>query len=174
MTKSKQEVENLKDWKTVKGFSWFLFSADGQVYDIVRKTIKPQFDNGGGYMQVNLLNDEGIRKRVYVHRMVYQAFKGPIPKGKEINHIDENKANNCIENLEAVTHTQNQNHGSRSARAGKSKRRPVAQYTPTGKLVRIYDSMTEATEYGYGMSRVCACCNGRLSQYKGYVWKYAC
>ena len=173
MIESKREVGNLNDWKTVKGFSWFLFSADGQVYDIGAEKIKPQFDNGYGYMQVNLINDDGERKRVYVHRMVYQAYKGDIPKGMEINHIDENKTNNSIDNLEAVTHTQNQNHGTRSLRAGYSRRRPIAQYTLTGRLVRTYSSMTEATYYGFGIGHVCNCCTGKSRQYKGYIWKYA-
>jgi hypothetical protein len=46
----------------------------------------------------------------YVHRLVYESFRGPIPDGLEINHIDGNKKNNSLENLEAVTRKQNLHH----------------------------------------------------------------
>lgn len=45
-----------------------------------------------------------------VHRLVYETFIGPIPVGCEINHIDGNKLNNAVENLEAITHSANMAH----------------------------------------------------------------
>lgn len=56
-----------------------------------------------GYKQVDVCNDEGIKKHMRVHRLVYMAHKGAIPEGMQINHKDENKANNCIDNLELMT-----------------------------------------------------------------------
>lgn len=60
-----------------------------------------------GYKQVDVCNDEGIKKHMRVHRLVYMAHKGVIPEGMQINHKDENKANNCIDNLELMTNKEN-------------------------------------------------------------------
>lgn len=63
-------------------------------------------DNGLGYLQIRL-SREGKRKAHYVHRIVWETFHGPIPEGYEINHIDHNKSNNSLGNLELVTHSEN-------------------------------------------------------------------
>jgi len=57
-------------------------------------------------------------KRDYIHRTVYIAFKGPIPIGKEIDHIDHNKHNNHIDNLRAVYPRENSRHREDSGRGG--------------------------------------------------------
>lgn len=66
MTKSKREVENLKtqhndsiEWEQAEGFSNYLISTDGQVYSIERDKIISQYDNGCGYLQVVIRNDNG-------------------------------------------------------------------------------------------------------------------
>lgn len=72
-----------------------------------------------GYLQIGLWKNRKY-KTLRIHRLVVEAFIGPIPKGYEINHIDEDKKNNCLSNLEIVTRRQNMNHGTRNARAGKA------------------------------------------------------
>jgi hypothetical protein len=63
-------------------------------------------DNGIGYQQIGLrLNRR--RYNVYIHRLVWETFKGDIPNGYEINHIDHNKRNNNLDNLELVSHSTN-------------------------------------------------------------------
>lgn len=65
-------------------------------------------DNGNGYKMVllRLLSQNGKRKRFYVHRLVAEHFIGEIPKGMVANHIDYNKSNNCVSNLELRQKTQ--------------------------------------------------------------------
>lgn len=132
MTKSKREVENLKtqhksnipiEWEQAEGFSKYLISTDGQVYSIERDKIISQYDNGCGYLQVVIRNDNGEAKSMRVHRLVYMAHKGEIPKGLEINHKDECKTNNCIDNLELVTRAENNNYGTHNQRISKSMKR---------------------------------------------------
>lgn len=65
-----------------------------------------QHDNGIGYMYVKLA-DGSKRKTKYIHRLVWETFRGPIPQGYEINHIDHDKKNNQLENLELVTRSEN-------------------------------------------------------------------
>ena len=130
MTKSKREVENLKtqhndsiEWEQAEGFSKYLISTDGQVYSIERDKIISQYDNGCGYLQVVIRNDNGEAKSMRVHRLVYMAHKGEIPKGLKINHKDECKTNNCIDNLELVTRAENNNYGTHNQRISKSMKR---------------------------------------------------
>lgn len=56
-----------------------------------------------GYVRMTLTNDEGKPQTFYGHQLVWLAFKGEIPKGMQLNHIDEDKTNNAIWNLELVT-----------------------------------------------------------------------
>lgn len=66
-------------------------------------------------MKISLVNDyyaakltnECGRRNQYIHRLVYQAFVGPIAPGKEVNHIDHDKWNNSVTNLELVSHSEN-------------------------------------------------------------------
>lgn len=55
-------------------------------------------------------------------RLVYMAHKGLIPKGLQVNHKDEDKENNCIENLELMTQKENCNYGTRNQRISQTKR----------------------------------------------------
>lgn len=63
-------------------------------------------DNQIGYKIVKLTNTYGS-KNLYVHRLVYRTFVGVIPQNKEVNHIDHNKENNTVNNLELLTHSEN-------------------------------------------------------------------
>lgn len=74
--------------------------------DLVYRIIK-FVDNHTGYLFVKLSNDEG-RKNLYIHRLVYRTFVGVIPNGMQINHINHNKYDNRIENLEVLTASENQ------------------------------------------------------------------
>ncbi|GLC83028.1 HNH endonuclease signature motif containing protein [Lacrimispora brassicae] len=108
------------EWEQVKGFSKYLVSDTGLVFSLERDKILSQYDNGCGYLQIVIRNDDGATKSMRVHRLVYMAHKGEIPKGLEINHKDKCKTNNCIENLEVVTRAQNNNYGSHNARISES------------------------------------------------------
>lgn len=85
----------------------------GRVYSVPRIESRGGFlsknNNGRGYMTV-MLSIGGKQKRVYNHRLVARAFI-PNPENKpEVNHKDGNKQNNCVENLEWVTRTENATH----------------------------------------------------------------
>lgn len=61
------------------------------------------------YLIASLCKD-GVYTRRSVHRLVWEAFNGPIPGRLEVNHKDLNRANNRLENLELLTHQQNVQH----------------------------------------------------------------
>ena len=93
--------------KSIIGYDYnYSIDTQGCVYKDGK--ILKAFDNGCGYLSVQLRKD-GKRLHKYVHRLVWEIFNGPIPKNYEINHIDHNKKNNCLDNLEVVTHQDNIN-----------------------------------------------------------------
>lgn len=65
---------------------------------------------GAGYFYVNLPHAIRSKRSRAIHVLVAAAFLGPCPDGQEINHKDGNKQNNCVENLEYVTRSENLAH----------------------------------------------------------------
>ena len=93
-------------------FDGYAVTNDGKVYSKkTNKFIKPSIGSKG-YFQVCLTVD-GKKRTVKVHRIVAETFI-PNPEGKpQVNHIDGNKRNNCVENLEWCTNSENQIHSYR-------------------------------------------------------------
>ena len=130
MTKLKREVENLKtqhndsiEWEQAEGFSRYLISTDGKIYSLKSDRLLPQGITERGYKQVDVYNDMGVKKHMKVHRLVYMAHIGAIPNGLQVNHKDENKTNNCVDNLELMTNKENCSYGTRNARISKAMKR---------------------------------------------------
>ena len=63
--------------------------------------VEQQIDNEG-YMTVNLVNNKGEEETRRVHELVWEAFKGKIPEGYEVSHINGDKTDNRLENLKLV------------------------------------------------------------------------
>ena len=117
-------------WAPVPGYEgWYDVSADGQVMRVRNvhgatpgKILKHSVTRAG-YHQVRLYDGRGFpsSKAHYVHRLVAAAFLGPIPANHQANHIDGDKSNNAVDNLEIVTAKQNIHHAERMALRPKAK-----------------------------------------------------
>ena len=136
--------------------------------------------NLNGYLRV-LFNRNGKRKLKLVHRLVAEAFI-PNPDNLPcVNHIDENKSNNHVENLEWCTHKYNINYGTAMQRrcdtqTNKNKSKEIYQYSLDGMLVKIWPSSKEiARQTDYGRSFICRCCRckDRNKTAYGYIWRYS-
>lgn len=145
--------------------------------------IMKQRYNKGGYLAVSLIKDK--KKKIYlIHRLAYEAFIGKLPKferkGKghchemfEINHKDENKENNHIENLELITRLENIRYGTRSRRQAMKLTKPVYQYTLDKKFVKFWEGgAPEIFKHGYNKSCISECCRGVQAYYRGFLWSY--
>lgn len=197
-TKTKKTHEPIQDlegevWKPIKGYEGlYEVSNMGRVKSlnygglgVVRiMKRKPQKSK---YLRISSYKD-GERKQYFVHRLVYEAFHGNLPKFKSlgigngdkmivINHKDENPSNNCLSNLELVSHTENVNYGTalkRRCESQKNKRnsKKVYQYTTRGELVMIWPSTMECHRNGFNFKNVAACCAGKRKHCLGYIWSY--
>lgn len=107
------QVSNYGDIKRLS-YSYVDTWGSGRHRDIP-EMIVPTHSSKCGYKMIDLRMN-GKRKRVYVHRLVAQAFI-PNPNNlPQVNHKDENKLNNFVDNLEWCTHTYNQRYGTKNAR----------------------------------------------------------
>lgn len=84
-----------------------VFSKDRfSVNRIIKAKEMSLVSNGTGYLQVTL-NKDSKRKKYYIHRLVWETFNGSIPKGYEVDHIDCDKNNNALCNLQLMTRKEN-------------------------------------------------------------------
>lgn len=123
------------------------------------------------------LSQNGIPSRKYIHRLVAQAFI-PNPEAKEtVNHIDLNRTNNDVSNLEWNTYKENNAHAlAIMKKNGKNKRnqtdsKPVMQFNLIGDFIREYPSTREVQRQTgiYGVEKVC---NGQRKTAGGFIWVY--
>lgn len=126
-----------------------------------------------GYYHTTLTDDNGKENKGYLHRFIYTACYGPIPEGLQVNHIDENKSNNSIFNLNLMTPIENANFGTRNERVAKALSKPVGAFL-NGELKFTFSSTREAGRNGFDQGAVCNCCRGvkGYKTYKGYEWEF--
>ena len=151
------------------------YQADSETGEIIslkgknEKSLK-QVISSNGYYKVQLSWNSKY-KTYYVHRLIWEAFNGPIPKGLQINHKDENKLNNCLSNLEMVTPQYNNTYGTAIKRRVEKNSKPVCQLR-NNEVIKDYPSASEAsrqTDIAQGnISRSCR--TGRTAG--GFHWIY--
>lgn len=159
-------------WAKIKGFEGYEVSNTGYVRNAGTGEILKATLNTWGYPSVTLCV-EGRRKNMTVHRLVAQAFIPNPHSLPEVNHRDECKTNNSVSNLEWTTKKANMNYGTRTQRASEKKFKRVIQYSLTGEMVRVWDSVKDAEQAGFHHSAISACCHGKRKAHMGFVWRYA-
>lgn len=162
-----------EEWKPIKGFEGlYEVSSIGRVRSLnYRGTgksgiLKPTPDKDG-YLTFRLSNKD-LTENAKVHRVVANAFIPNPNQYLEINHVDENKSNNSVDNLEWCSRKYNVNYGSAVSRRSKE----VLAYDLQGNLVKTFPSTQEAGRQGFTQVRVAACCRGEQNTHKGLVWRY--
>jgi hypothetical protein len=151
---------------------------------ILPERIKKQRIDKYGYPCI-VLSKNGIKKHFTIHRLVCITF-APNPLNKpQINHIDGNKLNNHVSNLEWCTAIENVTHSVITGLKGTSKgkkrinkvqqplrRKPVIQMSTNGDVINEYDSISDACKNGFTITHISRCCKGQAKVHKGYLWRF--
>lgn len=106
----------------------YIVYEDGRIWSISKGIFLVPQDNGTGYMKVLLRTKDNSVNR-YVHRLVAQAFIPNPNHYREVNHIDGDKTNNCVLNLEWCTSKQNKRHASDTGLMPKGERNGAHKLT---------------------------------------------
>ncbi len=146
--KISDDMEMTESWDTLKGFSNYEINRKGHVRNkLTGREIGTTDEHG--YVRVVLKQDGRFYNRG-IHVLVAMQYI-PNPDNKTVvNHIDENRANNCVENLEWVSPKENANHGNRNTKLSRRSSRPVNEYSLSGKYLRTWKSITAFANY-YGV-----------------------
>lgn len=144
------------------------------------------FINKYGYAEYILTDATGKKKHIQAHRVAASLFIPNTNYKYYVNHIDGNKLNNHISNLEWCTASENENHSYQilkkqtwnkgkqlpSGKDYKGKIRAVQSFTLEGTLIKTYFNPTEAEQEGFKLKQISAACCGNQKTHKGLLWKY--
>lgn len=174
-----------EEWRDIKGLEGHYQVSDrGRVRSVnrivragknkQRKTngrILVQWKTKHGYMHVNL----GRRGKGVVHRLVAMAFIPNPNNYPNVNHKDEDKTNNAVQNLEWCNHSYNALYGTCQERLLKHKNTPVEMIDKgTHKVLAVFESMKKAMQItGVNKVTISMVCRGKRKIGGGYIWRYA-
>lgn len=158
-------------WKDIQGYEGlYQVSSLGQVRNVKTGRIRVLCKHRDGYLKINLTKN-GKTKTFMVHRLVANAFipnKNNLP---QVNHKDENKINNSVDNLEWCTAEYNTNYGSRTERAtlNSNKSIKVCAINLTTGDKYFFNSISECVrELSLNNSCVKDCIHGKQKTHRGY------
>ena len=142
----------------------YAVTSCGKVWSYKRKKFLTPGINKG-YLYVILCKD-GKVKNYRLHRLVAEAYI-PNPENlPQVNHKDENKANNCLQNLERCDASYNNNYGTHIDKIKK----PILQFSLDGEFIREWEC---ASDVGREVqSHICKCLKGIRETAGGYHWRY--
>ena len=164
----------MENYKPIKGFeNNYLIYDTGQVWSITKKKFLKPKKEWTGYLSVCLCKDN-IKTMHKIHRLVAEAFIPDPLNLPYINHIDENKENNSVSNLEWCNIEYNVNYQKNFSNEKREKLNGVI-----GKPIicvetnTVYKSASEASrQMGISRSHLSNVLNGRKQTAGGYHWKY--
>ena len=191
----------MEEWKPVAGYEGFYsVSNKGRIWSHYHDRPLKLISGIHGYLIAHL-SKNGIAKRIPVHRLVAQAFIANPDNKPTVNHLNEVKTDNTVENLEWATVAEQNVYGTRIVRAvantdwaarsekmdyaaiaskhnyfemNKQQMKPVLQYDRHGFLIARHESVSEAARcLGIRPSHICCCLKGRRNSCGGFKWLYA-
>lgn len=178
-------------WKNIKEFeNIYQISNYGNIRNIKKhKLMKPFISKKTGYYQIDLCKN-GCKKRYSIHRLVAETFILNSNNLPQVNHKNEIKIDNRVENLEWCTHKYNSNYGTIKQRIGlkssqrkhseeakqkisKALSKPIIQYSKDNTFIKEWNSAYEVKRnLGITVSNINDCCNNKRKTASGYIWKF--
>lgn len=155
-----------KHWRQYKNSNYWI-SDEGKCYNLQTKHLLSPIKSGNYYKYCFSINGE--KSSALIHKLVYSLFKDDYNEQKQINHIDGNKQNNVLDNLELITSQQNVLHSYYVLYNNISQ---IGQFDMQNNLIAIYDSMSAAARAIDGsVSAISQVCAGKAKTHKGFIWK---
>lgn len=172
----------MEQWKTIK------INNEDTLYEIsnigrcrrvdkinwkTKGILKPKYNKSNGYYSYCIIDSKGKYNYCYIHRLVAQAFIYTNNFNLQINHIDGDKSNNKVDNLEWCTRKENMSHAFNNNLVSIEKE--VEQYDLDGNYIKTYKSLAEASRENKGIteSSISACCRNKIVSTNGYQWKFS-
>ena len=189
----------MERWKIIHKVPNYEVSSNGRVRNRKNGNVLKAHKNHKGYLEVGLSYNHH-KYTLKIHRIVAEAFVEN-PKGyPQVNHKDECKTNNCVNNLEWCTAKYNSNYGTRNQRRvnhtdfearnqtygyrhrldgydwsnhNQQLDRPLVALDDAGNVVKKYSSICDAArDLGKVSSHISEAANGKRKTAYGYVWKF--
>lgn len=160
-------------WTPIEGYETrYAISNFGAVKSIkTNKLLKQEIRRD--YYSVQLFDGHNY-KHQSIHRLVAKHFIDNPQHFLYVNHKDENKLNNNVNNLEWCTHSYNVNYGSAIERSKEKRSSKVHQFDKNGVLINTFDSIADAERItGIFNPNIVKCCKGKRKSAGKFVWRYA-
>ena len=151
-------------WKNTQ-YDNFEVSNTGLVRNISMNSIKISRPCQYGYLHIKIKG-----KYIKVHKLVAEAFIGE-SNGLDVNHIDGDKLNNNVENLEYISRYDNLKHAWRNGLMKRNTFSKIIQKDLQGNIVKIFDTFKDVSDAGFYRNGVSDICYGRGKTYKGFKWE---
>ena len=155
----------------IQDFPNYSIFKDGTVINNVSGKPLKQFDNGLGYMRVGLYKNKR-RFYFFVHRLVAIHFINNPQQLPYVNHKDENKSNNSVDNLEWCTASYNVNYGTRTIRMAQTRGHSIKAFKNGILVGSFYSENKCARELNIDPSHVSKAVRGLLKTTGGYTFEY--
>jgi hypothetical protein len=166
-----EKMTEVETFVKIEAFEKYEVSNLGKIRNMKSGRILKPFLDRSGYLR-HCLCENNKRKYLFLHRIIATTFIDN-PEGKPcVNHIDENKLNNDLSNLEWCTVKENNVHGTRIKRASEKCFKKVIQLDLNDNVLNEFESIKQAgQETGASASHISSCCNGKRKSAGGFKWR---
>ena len=147
--------------KDVVGYEGlYAVTSCGKVWSYKKKKFLVPRANSKGYLIVKLFKD-GKVKNYRIHRLVAEAYIPNPDNLPQVDHIDNDKTHNYVNNLQWITNRDN---------CRKSNSKPILQYDLDGEFIREWECAADVGKEA--QANICYCLKGKTKSAYGYIWKY--
>lgn len=160
----------MEEWKEVEDFPSYSISSFGNIKNNSTGRVLLQYIRNG-YKTTGIYY-KGMKKNLAIHRQVGLCFLNNTNNHPFINHIDGNKINNNVSNLEWCSPAENNEHA-RESGLNQHFLQPITQHDLNGLLINTFNSIKEAQNHtGISNKHISSVCRGKRKTTGGYIWKY--